>query len=329
MPASIFDRLAHQGTAASKAREAEERESRERHRQRKAADAAAAASKPRHVRLPQDQPSSDGPVKSPRKSPQEQAAFFDRLARQETASSAAHHHHVPDDGDGGPKSPAANRKKVARDGQQGAVFNRLYKQETAASKAHHTKAVDAQAPKPEQKKKKSKPAPPPSLLKRLEEKKAAEGSGCGGSGSGGPPPVPIQMALRIRTAAEKKDGGSYSELSITQSDVRRQVNLFHSGKVSAHALACDVITALFDRDFAPGAHWEVGTAIVGELDPLADKTLLTGDEEAAEGEFECFDAEKEAVWDWKDVYSVAKARATIKICKESVLVDDYSYYVAG
>jgi len=83
---------------------------------------------------------------------------------------------------------------------------------------------------------------------------------------------------------------------------------------------------LFDQDFKPGAHWEIGTAILDKLDPLDDKTLLDGEE----GEkFEIFQAEKQAIWDWKDIYSVATGKATIKISCGDIYIDEYSYYVAG
>lgn len=126
------------------------------------------------------------------------------------------------------------------------------------------------------------------------------------------------MNLHIRSKEEKKEGKFYSDLNITRADFRKQVDLYHSGKISAHALAFDVINALFERDFTPGAHWEIGTAT---LDELEDGEM--------EGQFECFGAEKEAVWDWKDIYSVATAKATIKISSGDIYIDEYSYYVAG
>lgn len=94
--------------------------------------------------------------------------------------------------------------------------------------------------------------------------------------------------------------------------------MYHTGNISAHALALGVINALFERDFQPGAHWEISTAKLDELE----------DGEMGE-QFECFGAEKEAVCDWKDVYSVATAEATIKISSGDIYIDEYSYFVVG
>ncbi|KAL7532430.1 hypothetical protein ACHAWF_004134 [Thalassiosira exigua] len=301
---SVFDRLAHQGTAASDARLADEKACRDQHEQRRAAATAALipVTNPAKLRLlipPQDP--SGRSTKPKRRTPKEQDAFFNRLALQDTLSSATHH--APDDIASFPCLSKMQHPSSSPT-EQGAVFDRLYKQETAASRAHHL-PEKSQPLSP----KKVNYLPPPSLLKRIGEKPQHA------------PPIPIKMNLHIRTMEEKKNGKPYAELDLPGSDLRNeQINLFHSGKISAHALAFDVITELFHRDFVPGAHWEIGTAVLGELDPLR----------GTEGEqIEVFEVEKEAIWDWKDIYSVATAKATIKISTESVEVDEYLYYVAG
>lgn len=303
---SVFDRLSQQGTAASTAREAKEKESRAKQERRRAAEAAAAlpmknSAKLRNLQVPQDPSRAKKP---PARSPKQQDALYSRLAKQETASSAAHHKVESTTRRVGPKSP----KKSSG---QSEVFNRLYKQETAATKAHHKKEEPPLPISP----RRGKPTPPPSLLKRLEEKRAADKSD---------QLIPIEMNLHIRTKDGKKEGNPYSPLELTQSDVRKQINLFHAGKISAHALAFDVIGTLFSRDFKPGPHWEIGTAILEELDPLTDKTLLDGEE----GEkFWIYGAHKEATLDWKDQNSFAKAEAQLKISVGNIYVDEYKYHV--
>ena len=85
----------------------------------------------------------------------------------------------------------------------------------------------------------------------------------------------------------------------------------------------------------PGKHWDIDPASVSRL---ADGT--TSDEEAGGGGggndddndvVVRFQAEKEATWDWKDIYSVASAKG--RICfyrqRKEICVENYSYYVAG
>lgn len=298
MADSVFDRLAHQGTAASNARVSEENESRGHHQQLRTAEAVLTPLR-EQLKPPQDQA---GRIKSPRRTPKQQDAFFNRLSKQETISSAAHHIFDHKSLPNHLKSPTT----VSSPGEQSAVFNRLSKQETATSMAHHVKE-DPCSPK------KVNTAPLPSLQTTGLEYR------CGH-------PTPIKMKLHIRYKEDKKAGKSYSNLDISNPDVRRQINLFHSGKISAHALTFDVINALFDNDFKYGAHWEIGTAMLDELDPLDDKTLLVSEEG---DKFEVFQVEKQAIWDWKDIYSVATGKATIKISSGDIYVDEYSYYVAG
>ncbi|KAL7538796.1 hypothetical protein ACHAXR_012390 [Thalassiosira sp. AJA248-18] len=320
---SVFDRLAASGTAASDARLANEKKSREqqqerRRRRKQASVPKANPAKLQQLKLPQD----PAPIGSPKRTPKQRDAFFDRLSHQETVASAAHHT-TPS---GGPvKSP----KKATTNRDKSAVFNRLYKQETAATKAHHLK----EEPKKTNQKKNGSgdksavfnrlykqetaatkahhPKEEPKPDEVLEDKDKAASV----------PPIPIKMNLHIRTKAEKKGGESYTNLTMPQADVRKQINLFHSGKISAHALAFDIIEALFHRDFMPGDHWDIGSAILEELDPITDKE--------SGKKVEIIEAEKEAIWDWKDIYSVATAKATIKISSGCIHVDDYSYYVAG
>lgn len=102
----------------------------------------------------------------------------------------------------------------------------------------------------------------------------------------------------------------------------------------------------------PGEHWDVNPATVNEFLPQSNgAALLEGIDTSGGTKFEFFDwyvpvtecayidrrsittsckiSDKQAVWDWKDTYSVATAKCTIKVSSEQICIDDYSYYVAG
>ena len=197
---TIFERLASNGTASSKAREAESKERREQLQQRRLRDAGALSprtnpTKLQHLSPPQDQP---GPLKSPTRTPTQKDDFFNRLATHETASSAAHR-------SPGDRERLSSPREISSPRDGSAVYSRLYKQETASSKAHHQKE-DAEWAQSFSSKN-TNPAPPPSLSKRLEYD-AASG-----------PPIPIQMKLHIRSKEGGKERKLYDSFNVSQNDV--------------------------------------------------------------------------------------------------------------
>lgn len=323
---SIFDRLSQQGTAASRQRDAEEKQSRMKHeQQRKENDALLKpTNNDRKLKammrspIPQDKSAK-------KKQPVNSDALYERLAKQDTISSAAHHSRGH--GNNNNNAPASSYTSPKRtDSQRNATFNRLYKQDTAASKAHHQLSEE----KTMSPKKKVNITPPPSLLKRLEDKSKTTSSDAAA--------IPLQMNAYIRNTTEKKDGKSYTTLNLTQKEVRKQINLYATTKkISPKSLCYDIINALFHRDFTndnSGRHWKIASATVEELDITLDtyKTLLNGDEKKGlkdDDDMKVFEVMKEATWDYKDVYRVAKSYAKIKISSESVYVDEYSYTVSG
>ena len=319
MPSSVFDRLASQGTASSRVREAEEIASRTKQEQKRAANAKATTPKRNTLKEQALKPPQDQKVKSPKRTQQQQNDFLNRLSKQETASSAAHHTNDRQSSHNSSpkKSSTPKPRKKLTPSEKSAVFNRLYKQETSATKAHHVKEekVSTAATTSPMKK---KCTPPPSLLKRIEDEKNGEKTG------GSSTLTPIQMKLHIRTKDEKKENKPYSNLEMPEGEVRRQINLYHSKKISAHALAYDIINVLFDRKFVPSAQWDVGSAILEELDCVTDKSILTIEE--GKDTIVCYSACKEAVHTKEDMKFV-KAKCTIKISSENVYVDDYSYDV--
>ena len=178
MPSSIFDRLASQGTASSRVREAEEIASRTKLEQRRAANAKAATPKRNTIKEQALKPPQDQKTKSPKRTQQQQNDFLNRLSKQETASSAAHHtidrqssHNIS------PKKSTPKPKKKLTPSEKSAVFNRLYKQETSATKAHHHVKEEKVSTTATTSPMKKKITPPPSLLKRIEDEKKAEKSG--------------------------------------------------------------------------------------------------------------------------------------------------------
>jgi len=321
MPSSVFDRLASQGTTSSRVREAEEIASRTKQEQRRAANAKVTTPKRNTVKEQALKPPQDQKTKSPKRTQKQQNDFLNRLSKQETASSAAHYTIDRQSSHISPKKSTPKPKKKLTPSEKSAVFNRLYKQETSATKAHHVKEEKVSTATTTSPMKK-KCTPPPSLLKRIEDEKKAEKSG------GSSTLTPIQMKLHIRSKDDKKESKPYSNLEMPEGEVRRQINLYHSKKISAHALAYDIINVLFDRKFvllAGGAQqWDVGTAILEELDCITDKTILTIEED--KDEIVCYSACKEAVHTKEDMKFV-KAKCTIKISSENVYVDDYSFDV--
>jgi hypothetical protein len=327
---SIFDRLSQQGTVASRQRDAEEKQSRMKHeQQRKKNEAALTPTKnDRKLKammrspIPQDQAAK-------KKQPVNSDALYERLAKQDTISSAAHHSRGHGNNNNNASTTSSYYTSPKRtDSQRNATFNRLYKQDTAASKAHHQPSEEKKTMSP---KKKVNITPPPSLLKRLEDKSKTTSSDAA--------VIPLQMNVYIRNTTEKKDGKSYTTLNLTQKEVRKQINLYATTKkISPRSLCYDIINALFHRDFTNdnnGRHWKIASATVEELDVTLDtiRTLLNGDEKNGlnddDNDIKVFEVMKEAIWDYKDVYRVAKSYAKIKISSESVFVDEYSYTVSG
>jgi hypothetical protein len=327
MPSSIFDRLSQQGTVASRQRDAEEKQSRclknEQRRQMEVAltpsknDKKLKALQRSPITAPQDQ--TNQKKQSIVASPKQKDALYDRLAKQDTISSAAHHGKSFQDNNNGAVLRTQCRKSPKRtDSERAATFDRLYKQDTASSKAHRHKQLPEEtsffSPK-----KTIAHTPPPSLLtRRLEVDSADTG-----------PPIPLKINIYIRTNEEKKDGKPYNDhFDLTQKEVRKQINLYAASKISAKALAYEIINALFHRDFTPGRHWEVSSAQLEELDTVLDEALVSEEKNRGAQDnsiIDVFDATKTAVYDHKDIYIVAKASAKIKISSEAVYVDEYSY----
>jgi len=89
----------------------------------------------------------------------------------------------------------------------------------------------------------------------------------------------------------------------------------------AHA----IIESLFNRDFMPGPKWDIEPSSVTEID------MVKGQSRMGQSDLRVFRVEKRAVWDYKDVYSVASAKGIIRFIPNvnEIRIESYAYYVAG
>jgi len=116
---------------------------------------------------------------------------------------------------------------------------------------------------------------------------------------------------------DKRNPKEIRPLSSQNLNISQFLYHFEQGKLSEHQFSHDIIEALFKRDFMPGKRWDIDPAWVSL--------------EGGEGNVVKFKAEKQATWDWKDIYAVASAKGTICFFpdKHEIRVQEYSHYVAG
>ena len=123
---------------------------------------------------------------------------------------------------------------------------------------------------------------------------------------------------------------------------------YADGKLAPANLARLIIGALFDSEFSGGKRWDVNGASAEPADQGADMFVC---EKSAEydswmetpsylcglGMLGCFLLLRFVLLpcifrnfeDWKDIYSVASAKARIHVTLELISIHEYSYYVAG
>ena len=95
---------------------------------------------------------------------------------------------------------------------------------------------------------------------------------------------------------------------------------FEIGLVDEMHFSHELITALFHRDFSSTSdRWDIDGSTASPVKDGEDPNVKK------------FTAEKQATWDWKDIYSVASAKGIIcfDAQNQDIRVDDYSYYAAG
>eukprot|EP00978_Attheya_sp_CCMP212_P047115 scaffold421231_cov58-Attheya_sp.AAC.1 len=133
---------------------------------------------------------------------------------------------------------------------------------------------------------------------------------------------PARKSFKLFCSSKYDKTAALHELSIHELNLRPAFAAYEAGTQSSQTLARDIITALFARDHMEGKHWDYDTA-------TTRRPSLAEDVNPNEGE--AWYAEKEATWDWKDIYSVATAKGTIRFLpnQEKVQVEQYSFYAAG
>ena len=206
------------------------------------------------------------------------------------------------------------------------VFDRLYRQSTAASRAASIHSSVDSAPAVSSKSSSLNRAPH-RQTQRVETSEKNVNAHVGSKDKNTPKHFPVAVvparytgSWRITTTSKY---ASYPNKTVTRLNpvslkLTTELRNFDQGEIDARRFACYLIDALFDRDHMKGKHWD--------YDPPSASPITSDDESILR-----FQAEKEATWDWKDIYSVATAKGTIVFFMETneIRVEDYSYYAAG
>ncbi len=102
-------------------------------------------------------------------------------------------------------------------------------------------------------------------------------------------------------------------------DLNEKVNQFANDEhITPSFLAHQLIEALFHRDFNDGPKWDVDSSSCTLIDASSDNFPVS------------FSCEKQATWDHKDIYAVAKSASKITFLSRTELkIEKYSFYVSG
>ena len=95
---------------------------------------------------------------------------------------------------------------------------------------------------------------------------------------------------------------------------------YEMGALAEENVAGSIIHELFNRDFSgDGSHW------------CRDWWTCEAAERSGESAEKRFTCQESATWDWKDIYSVASAKATIVFSpdRSEIRVEGYQFYCAG
>lgn len=205
------------------------------------------------------------------------------------------------------------------------VFDRLYRQSTVAS------ASRAAATRQSSSRRRTDDYSTGSIINDLSEPIASSSCQQGeGSNFDAPNKPREEPVCQPQTKPQKPYGGAWMLASTSKYDsksksldpqllnVSSELYSFEQGHMDEHTFALKLIEAMFNRDHMRGKHWD--------YDPASAVK-----EESEDDGFVKFLAEKEATWDWKDIYSVASAKGTISFFSErhEIRVENYSYCAAG
>ncbi len=145
--------------------------------------------------------------------------------------------------------------------------------------------------------------------------------------------VPLRYTstrIKLLMSSKYTRGQGFSYLDPEKLDLV-QVLAMHERSASRQSLtsctrvAHAIIESLFNRDFMPGPKWDIEPSSVTEIEK--DK----GQSRTGQSDLRVFRVEKRAVWDYKDVYSVASAKGIIRFIPNvnEIRIESYAYYVAG
>lgn len=121
-------------------------------------------------------------------------------------------------------------------------------------------------------------------------------------------------SIRLLCSSKYSPDQGFSEISVASLNLFKILRNYEDGDVSQREVAKKIIEALWDRDFMTGERWSVDSACVREHE-----------------ENGLYVAEKEATWDWKDIYAVATAKGNVRFLDhlKEIRIEMYSYYCAG
>ncbi|CAJ1936505.1 unnamed protein product [Cylindrotheca closterium] len=215
------------------------------------------------------------------------------------------------------------------------VFDRLYHQSTAASRAASIHGADPPSYDGPSNSTSSNRAPhrqrkTPATTTRRKDEGSAKSSMEKGNPEGVPtsPPVAVAPPMTYSGPWRIASTSTYGRLTFLDPGslkLSAELHSFDQGEMDARRFACHLIAALFRRDHMAGRHWDYDA-------PSANPITESGAEENnSNNTIQRFKVEREATWDWKDIYSVATAKGTISFNTETneIRLEDYSYYAAG
>ena len=266
-------------------------------------------------------------------------SIFERLSRQQTASSLAHHY---DSDASSHEVSISSRKSTSRrpSGSSNSIFERLSRHQTSSSRGkqvasptNNTKFVGSSPPSKISRGNNRPPLPkpqsqrsPPKINKMKKEKKPSKphDKNTNDLSKDDPkkgitlPSLPNNQKYPKLLCSDKYNPErGYTELSPISLSLGQDLCSYMTKEIGPQQMAQKIIQALFQRDFGvkKDTRWDVDPA---HAVPKDDDNIV-------------FEAEQQATWDWKDIYSVASSKGKIRFLDNDniIRIEGYSYYVAG
>mmetsp|Transcript_8427 Transcript_8427/g.12920 ORF Transcript_8427/g.12920 Transcript_8427/m.12920 type:complete len:245 (-) Transcript_8427:149-883(-) len=120
--------------------------------------------------------------------------------------------------------------------------------------------------------------------------------------------------IRLRSSSKYSPKSGFSDLSPSSLNLTQVLRNYLYGSATQQQVAHAIIEALWKRDFMPGKRWDIDGATVRQLEGKG-----------------VYAVEKEATWDWKDIYAVSSSKGTIRFLDDlkEIRIENYSHYCAG